>query len=185
MLRIVWDFIKHPIYKEDENTDFNYRIRIFLNLLTLALIISFVLGMVANATEHLFSLDFGKHAIDEIIEEYPLNYLLLGAVVVAPILEELIFRGPFFFFKDSIYFRFVFYALTFVFGFYHITNFEITTTVLLFSPLLVAPQLCVGSFLGYIRIRFGLLWAIALHACYNLILTGPIVLLKILDIPIG
>lgn len=184
MLNVVWNFIKHPVYQEDEDTDFNHRFAIFLKLLGLSIVFSFILGMIAGMLEHLFSLDFGKHAIDEILEEYPLGYLFLGVVFAAPILEELIFRGPLLFFKDSKYFRHSFYVFTLIFGFYHITNFEITTTVLLFSPLLVAPQLSVGSFLGYIRIRFGLLWSIALHACYNLILIGPIVLLKILNIPI-
>jgi hypothetical protein len=54
----------------------------------------------------------------------------------------------------------------------------------LLSPLLVAPQLTVGVFLGFIRVRFGLNWAIALHAFYNLILVGPAILLKALNPPL-
>ena len=184
MLKEVFSFIKQPVYQEDDNFDLNHRFTIFLKLLGLSIVFSFILGMIASLVEQLFSLDFGKHALDEILEEYPLSYLFLGAVFAAPVLEELIFRGPFIFFKDSKHFKYSFYAFTLIFGFYHITNFEFTTTVLLFSPLLVAPQLSVGLFLGYIRIRFGLLWSIALHACYNLILIGPIVLLKFLNIPI-
>jgi len=143
-----------------------------------------VLGLLVGLFQSLFGLDFGEHAIEEAIEKYPLYVLFLGAVFAAPILEELIFRGPLFLFRDSRYFKYFFYASILIFGFYHITNFEITTTTLLFSPLLVSPQLSVGSLLGFIRVRFGLSWAIALHAAYNLILVGPVILLKLMNIPL-
>ena len=66
----------------------------------------------------------------------------------------------------------------------HISNFEMTKQVLLFSPLLVAPQISVGFLLGYIRVRFGLIWSMALHACYNMVLIVPVLIMQLLDIPI-
>jgi len=137
-----------------------------------------------SLVQTVFDLDFGKHAIEEALEKYPLYFLFIAAAVLAPILEEIIFRGPLIFLKDSKYFKFFFYASVLIFGFYHMTNFEITTTTLLLSPLLVSPQLSVGTLLGFIRVRFGLLWAIALHAAYNLLLVGPVLILKVLDIPL-
>ena len=184
MVRKLLDFLKKPVYEEDENTEFKYRISVFVKLLGLSVAFSIALGFVVNLFQNLFDLDFGEHAIEEALEKYPLYVLFLSAVFAAPIIEELIFRGPLFFFKGSRYFKYFFYASILIFGFYHITNFEITTTTLLFSPLLVSPQLSVGTFLGFIRVRFGIVWAIALHAAYNLILAGPVIVLKLLDIPL-
>lgn len=184
MLKVVLNFLKHPIYEENEHTDFKLCISMLFRLLGIALVISILLGVLIGLLESTFSLDFGTHAIEGAFEEYSPWMLLFLAVVVAPVLEELIFRGPMFFFKDKPYFKFVFYALTLIFGFYHITNFEPTTTILLLSPLLVAPQISVGAILGFIRVRFGLIYAIAFHAVYNLLLIGPMIVQKLLDFPL-
>ena len=184
MLNDLFDYLKNPVYQEDANTEYKYRLTIFFKLLGLSVAVSMVLGLVVSFFQNLFHLDFGEHAIEEALEKYPLYILFLGAVFAAPIIEELIFRGPLLFFKGFRYFKYIFYLSICIFGFYHITNFEITTTTLVFSPLLVAPQLSVGIFLGFLRVRFGLVWAIALHAAYNLVLLGPVILLKFLDIPL-
>ena len=184
MFKQVLYFLKNPVYQEDENTYFKYRLLILGQLLVFALTISFVLGMVIGGLESLLELDLGKHAIEEIIDGRSPWFLFGAAVILAPLLEEFFFRGPLFFFEKSRYFKHAFYVLTLIFGFYHITNFEMTTTTLALSPILVAPQLCVGVFLGFIRVRLGLPWAVALHACYNLVLVGPVILTQILEIPI-
>ena len=184
MLQELLNFLKNPVFEEDDNKDTKYRIRILFRLLLIALIISIVLGGIIGILETSFKLDFGKHAIEGAIEEYSPWFLAFAAVVLAPVTEEVIFRGPMVYFKDKAYFKYVFYALTLIFGFYHITNFEISSTILVWSPLLVAPQISVGAILGFVRVRFGLGWAIALHAAYNLFLIGPIILVQILDIPL-
>ncbi|MFS4455554.1 CPBP family intramembrane glutamic endopeptidase [Maribacter sp. 2304DJ31-5] len=184
MLKQVWDFLKNPMYVTDENKGFNYRFRVFIKLLLLSVSINIVLGMLIGSLETVFGLNLGEHALDRFFEKYPTVYFLLGAVITAPVIEELIFRGPMILFKNNHFFGVVFYVLTLVFGFYHITNFELNGRVLLLSPILVAPQLVVGGLLGFIRIRFGLIWSIALHACYNLVLAGPIILMKMLNIPL-
>ena len=184
MLREIFQFIRHPLYEADENINLKYRINIFFRLLFIALAISLVLGLTIGALESVSNLDLGEHAMDLLIDQYSVYFIFFAAVVLAPVLEELFFRGPMIFFKRSPYFNIIFYLLTLLFGFYHITNFEITSTVLLLSPLLVAPQLSVGVLLGFIRVRFGLLWAVLLHACYNLVLIGPLIFLKVLDIPL-
>ena len=74
--------------------------------------------------------------------------------------------------------------LTIAFGYIHIFNFEMNVATILLSPLLVMPQINLGIFAGYIRVCFGLLWSILLHAMYNLFLTGPILVLQFLDIPL-
>lgn len=184
MLRELLVFLKNPTYRTDENRDFKYRAGVFFQLLGLSLAVSFILGWLIGGIQVIFDLDFGKHAVDDFFERYSLLLVLLGAVIVAPVLEELIFRAPLSLFKQKRTFPLIFYAFTLTFGFYHITNFEMRQTTILLAPVLVAPQLVVGTILGYIRIRFGLVWAIALHACYNLILVVPVLLYKTLDIPL-
>lgn len=184
MLKKLWSFIKNPHYQEDENTNIKYRLNILFRLLIIALLISIILGGLLGLVETAFNLDFGKHAIEEALERFSPWFLGFLAVIIAPLFEELIFRGPMVLFKDKPYFKYVFYALTLIFGFYHITNFEISTTILVLSPLLVAPQISIGTILGYIRVRFGLLWAITLHALYNLLLFAPIMVFQALNIPL-
>ena len=63
--------------------------------------------------------------------------------------------------------------MAFIFGYIHIFNYELITNVLLFSPILIGPQIFMGFYLGYIRIKFGLVYSICLHAMYNFILVTP------------
>ena len=175
-------FLKFPDYQVDENRNLKYRLGIFLKLLVLSLALSLILATLIGSVQSFFGLDFGEHAIEALFENYSVLFIFIAAVVFAPLLEEVIFRAPMALFKKSRYFHIAFYTFTLTFGFYHLLNFEVNNTVLLFSPLLVAPQISVGAILGYIRVKFGLLWAIALHAIYNLVLIGPVLLLKLLDL---
>jgi membrane protease YdiL (CAAX protease family) len=184
MLKEVIEFTKNPVYQEDKNSNLKYRLFVFFQLLVWAMVLSFFFGILIGSIESVWNLDLGKHAIDEFMAMYSPFVLFGAAVLLAPVLEELFFRGPLVFFKESRHFKYIYYTSILMFGFYHITNFELTKTTLLIAPLLVAPQLSVGVFLGYIRVRFGLLWAMALHAGYNLIFIGPVVVLQLLNIPL-
>jgi membrane protease YdiL (CAAX protease family) len=184
MFNEVYIFLKNPDYQPDENNNIKYRFHIFLKLLGFSLVISLALGFVIGGLQSFTGIELGKHNTDRIFERYSITFIFFAAVVLAPLLEEFLFRGPMVFFKKSVYFKYIFYLLTLAFGFLHIINFEITPIIVLLSPLLVAPQLTVGVFLGFIRVRFGLNWAIALHAFYNLILVGPAILLKALNPPL-
>lgn len=183
MLKEVWEFLKNPVYEEYPRKDLNFLLPKFVPLLGYALIFSYGFGILNSTLQSVFNLDIGDHASEEFING-PAIYLFGMAVILAPIMEELIFRGPLVFLKESPYFKTIFYIVTLLFGFYHILNFELTTTTLLFTPLLVAPQISVGVFLGFVRVRFSLLWAIAFHSLYNFILMAPLLLFKFLEIPI-
>ncbi|WP_281543145.1 CPBP family intramembrane glutamic endopeptidase [Maribacter aestuarii] len=184
MLNKILAFIISPIYLKDQNKDFKYRSSLVFKLVVYSVVINVVLGLLIGTLESVFGMDLGKHAIDDFFKRYSLIFIFFAAVIIAPVVEELIFRGPMVWFKNKPYFPLIFYILTLVFGFYHITNFEITFTIIVLSPILVAPQIIVGSLLGYVRVKFGLLWAIAFHASYNLILLGPLILVKMLKIPL-
>lgn len=183
MLQNLWNYLKNPIYEEDENIDIRYRFILIFRLVIYAIIISLILLAINGTLESIFNLEVGKHAMEDLMNKSPW-ILLLSVVIAAPLFEELIFRGPMSFFKESSYFKYIFYALTLIFGYVHIFNFEMNTSTILLSPFLVAPQLSMGAFLGYIRVRFGLLWSMLFHATYNLILTGPFFVAQLLDIPL-
>ena len=57
------------------------------------------------------------------------------AVIAAPLLEELLFRAPITLFQNKKYFKIVFYTFALVFGFIHLSNFEITRDNLIISGL--------------------------------------------------
>lgn len=65
-------------------------------------------------------------------------------------------------------FRFFFYLSTFLFGIVHLLNFDpITPYVLLLAPILILPQLFLGSVLGFIRVRYGMTYAVFFHMAIN------------------
>lgn len=176
-------FLRHPEYREDPNPSFGYRLRHTGGLLVWALALGLVLALLLGLVEHLGSWDLGDHAFEELIAQYPLWLVLVLGVLVAPVLEELIFRGPLWFFRDSSYFGTAFYGATIAFALVHLSNFPNLSEIWLLSPLLISPQLSLGAFLGFVRVRFGLTWAMLFHAAYNGILLGPLLLLIYPDIP--
>jgi membrane protease YdiL (CAAX protease family) len=178
------DFLRKPVYETYSETGFRSKMALVIRLLALALFLSLAIGMIITIIEGFFNLELGEHAMNELFEEYDAIFILVVVTVLAPLIEELIFRGPLYLFRNSSYFGLIFYLFALVFGFYHITNFEITPTILCLSPLLVAPQLTIGLILGYLRVKLGLAWAMILHALYNFVLIGPLVLAHALEIRI-
>ncbi|MDG2193270.1 MAG: CPBP family intramembrane metalloprotease [Polaribacter sp.] len=160
-------FIKNPTAEKDPNTNFNYRLSKFGQVFAISLISSFALAILIGilVLSNLVSIE--QHAMKDIMDSYSMPFVFFLAVVLAPILEESIFRAPLTLFKKQPSFKIALYTATLLFGFMHITNYEISLRILLFSPILVAPQIFLGFYLGFVRVRFGLLWAMALHACFN------------------
>lgn len=71
------------------------------------------------------------------------------------------------------YFSIYFYTLIIIFGLLHVTNFLdlIPKNLIAFAPLFAFHQVIVGFFLGYIRLKRGLIWCILLHFSLNLLPT--------------
>jgi uncharacterized protein len=75
------------------------------------------------------------------------------------------------------HFSLVFYSSCILFGFYHITNYSpINYKLILMMPLIVLPQMIGGTFMGFIRIKFGIIYSILFHAVSNVL---PILILII------
>ena len=155
-------FFKNPTLEKDNNTSFIYRIKIFGQLIVVCLLTVFIISPIFTIIQ--------DHALEEMMQKLSKPIVFVFATIVAPVFEEAIFRAPLTAFKKEKQFKIGFYVFAILFGLVHITNFKITPSVLLLAPILVMPQIFVGGFLGFIRVRFGLLWSIALHGSYNGIL---------------
>ena len=175
-------FLRHPEYREDPNTSVGYRLSQTTVLLVWALALGLALALLLGLLESLGPWDLGDHAFDELLLDFPLWVVFFLGAVVAPVIEELVFRGPLWYFRESRYFKVAFYASAVAFALVHLSNFPNLGEVWLLAPVLISPQLFLGLFLGYVRVRFGLLWAMIFHAAYNAILLGPILLLMHLGI---
>ncbi len=68
-----------------------------------------------------------------------------------------------------------FYSFTILFALIHIANYKFSWQIVFFAPLLVLPQFIGGFLMGFMRIRFGLLWGFFLHALHNTIYVLPII----------
>lgn len=95
--------------------------------------------------------------------------ILLFSVAFILILTIIFFN----FSKQYFYshFKFFFYFIAFLFAIIHLNNFiGLTYTKLLFGLLLVTPQLIAGIVLGYIRLKYGFIYAVLYHMTINLVL---------------
>lgn len=61
----------------------------------------------------------------------------------------------------------IFYFFLLIFSFLHLKNYEITTEVLLFSPIIILPRILGAIVYSYIRLSSGILLAICFHAFNN------------------
>jgi len=73
-------------------------------------------------------------------------------------------------------FNLVFYISTILFALIHITNYELSVTVLLLTPILILPQFISGFLIGYLRVKSGFIWGVTLHMVGNAILILPILI---------
>lgn len=175
--REILKFIKNPECGFNEHLSLNQKVVLVFNTLIISLLFSISLVSVFSVLEHFELIDMSKHASADLFEDYPKIVVLLLVSVAAPLLEELIFRAPITLFcKYKKQFKYIFYAFAILFGYVHITNFEITTNVILLSPILILPQVILGLILGFLRVKIGLIYSIFLHALYNGVLTLPFLL---------
>lgn len=170
--------------------------------LGMAFLLAGLIGLIAKSG----LVDMDNHAVADALAEYSVWQLMLIAVIGTPLLEELIFRFSLRFQTNPIagiarlvspridpetdallaadrratwdnYFPYTFYGLAIAFAFIHLLNYgDWTLGMLLVSPLLVAPQFVMGALAGFLRVRFGFVWAFLLHALHNFVLVGMVVL---------
>jgi len=77
------------------------------------------------------------------------------------------------------YFGQIFYFSTFIFGAIHLVNFTNLAELGFLSLILFLPQLVSGLFLGFTRIKYGILWSMFLHFLVNFLSLCPIFIFKL------
>lgn len=201
-LKEVLAFLKNPTDTSASNQAVSHKFKQLLSIV--AIDMAFMIAIiwpVMGVVEQTGLVDMDRHAMERIIREAPVWLVLILAVLLAPLVEELIFR-TFLTFRRNYPLRLIialaglvgirskakvrgflqrkwrkhyqvfFYSMAAFFAFVHIYNFEISTAVWLLLPFLVLPQLILGLLLGYMRVRYGLLWSMYLHGVHNLIFVG-------------
>ena len=92
---------------------------------------------------------------------------ILSAVVLAPLVEETVFRLSLGYYRSSVYFKWIFYFSAITFGQIHIINYQIDTTHYLFIPFITLSQTFTGLLFGFVRVVYGFGYAILLHSLHN------------------
>ncbi|MBU2996159.1 CPBP family intramembrane metalloprotease [Cellulophaga baltica] len=179
MIKQIWEFIKKPQYIAFHKNLKQEKFTAFTKILVLTIFTSFCLGILMSIIITATGAEIGNHGMDQLFEKYNEFIIFLLAVIFAPLLEELLFRAPLVFFKNSHFFKYAYYNSALLFGLIHLTNFESFTENIWLAPILVAPQIAAGFILGFTRVKLGLGWSILLHACHNGILIVPTLLLKL------
>jgi hypothetical protein len=67
------------------------------------------------------------------------------------------------------YGKFILYASITIFSFFHIFNYKVTIYSIILAPIVVMPQIILGIFLSYVRLKFGILYSVILHTVNNLL----------------
>ena len=192
----LWRFIKKPVELSEDKASLQLKIGTCLALFLIQIPPLLVLMSLISGLEQLGLWEEDMHSLQKIFQEMEPVLIFFFAVIVAPLFEEVMFRLILKFRSnflilwsihigvalhlgqkrsllktarkvwDKFYGR-VFYLMTMAFGLMHIMNFEPSLNIYLLAPILVAPQILIGINLGYLRVRFGLIWSILFHAFYN------------------
>lgn len=194
-------FLKNPIDEAGPELSIAQKFKSVISLLIIEIPLMAVLILLISGLETLGLVDPDNHKIMDMIKSYPVVLLLVLTVVFGPLIEELIFRlylrykdnyalrflisivsltgvrneqkaETFFISLWKKRYKFIFYFSAVIFGLIHISNFEFSYTILLLSPILVAPQIILGLIIGYSRVRNGFVSGLLLHSLHNAFFIG-------------
>ena len=194
----LFQFLKTPKDQQDTNQTTSYKSNRLFSILIIDLVLAVVFMSLISFLEHFNFIDFENHKSNELMQLPTIVIILVGAFII-PFVEELIFRSylrlkhnyllqPILYITSftgetnqekikafiennwNKFYRCIFYISALIFALVHLFNFEDINEILLFLPILIAPQFIVGLLAGYLRVKFGLLWGFFLHGLHNLIL---------------
>ena len=197
-------FLKHPSEQPDPIQTRQQKAKRLFSLLIIDMAAMIILMSIMYGVEKLGLIDSEKHALKKLMNQLPISSILLGGVIIIPFIEELIFRlylrFKYNYVAQSILllssvagaqnkskleiflknfwsknFKSIFYLSAILFAYVHIFNFEYSTTILLLSPILIAPQFVIGLFLGYLRMKYNLVLGYFMHAIHNAIFLIPFI----------
>ena len=192
----LWRFIKKPVELSEDKASLQLKIGTCGALFLIQIPPLLVLMALVGGLEQLGLWDEDMHSLQKIFQEMEPVLIFFFAVIMAPLLEEVMFRLILRFRSNFLilwsihigvalhlgqkrsllkiarkvwdkFYGWIFYLMALAFGLMHIMNFEPSLNIYLLAPILVAPQILIGINLGYLRVRFGLIWSILFHAFYN------------------
>ena len=197
--RDLWYFIKKPVELKQVRIPLKVKIGTCLALFIIQIPPLLGLSALLGGLEILGLWEDDMHRLQKIFKEMKPDLIFFFAVIIAPFLEEIMFRLGLKLRSNFLilwplqllillqvsnkinllktirnfwnkFYAWIFYLITIAFGLIHILNFKPSLNIYLLAPVLVAPQILIGINLGYLRIRFGLIWSILFHSFYNGIL---------------
>jgi hypothetical protein len=134
--------------------------------LTTSFLISFLAGLLEFDFEKI--LPQTESIVENLLLTLSLNisFILLPIIVFYLVLKVENIRVIVEKFYNQKY-NYLFYASVFIFGALHLNNFNNWQEILILAPFLFLPQLVAGLSLGYVRVKYGLKWAVLVHAMIN------------------
>lgn len=96
--------------------------------------------------------------------------ILCGCALCALIIAYVFFKRQGCLFYQN-HFKYVFWISCLLFGLSHSLNFTGNLVwIILLSPIICAPQIIAGAFMGYIRMNYGFIYAILFHMLINCVI---------------
>jgi hypothetical protein len=111
---------------------------------------------------------------------YILTIVLLGSILGVVFKRKIDPHGAQKFYTAN--FAKIFYSFAILFAVLHLLNFYEAGKVWFLLPLLIFPQFLIGLVLAYIRMQYGVIWAIFGHFLHNGVIALPLVYLSLLPI---
>ena len=194
-------FLKNPIDQAGEPISTKQKIKLLLSLLAIEIPFILLFSILLQGLESLELVDNKDHSVLKMMQSMPVAVFFFVAVIITPFFEELLFRLYLRYRHNYVFttiiglasltgstnrektsnslrsfwtkrYKYIFYFSALIFGFVHLFNFPFSLTILLLSPILVAPQIILGSIIGYLRVRYGFMMGFFMHALHNAVFVG-------------
>lgn len=107
--------------------------------------------------------------LEEIDYKTGVATIVISAVILAPLIEEGIFRLSLGYYREKSYFKWLYYLSALIFGWIHFFNYQFDNSHYLFIPFITMTQTFGGLMLGYIRIIYGFWYGVLLHSLFNIL----------------
>ena len=194
-------FLKNPIDQAGEPISTKQKIKLLFSLFAIEIPFILLFSILLQGLESLGLVDNTDHSVITMMKSMPVAVFFFIAVIITPFFEELLFRLYLRYHQNYLFtiiaglasfsstrngdktatalhsfwikrYKYIFYFSALIFGFVHIFNFPFSFTILLLSPILVAPQIILGSIIGYLRVRYGFMMGFFMHALHNAVFVG-------------
>jgi len=190
-------FLKKPQEPEHYVAGWKNKILLLANVFLINIILISFFLFIHTILEEYGLLGVEDHRLLDLFRENSTVFVFIVAGLIVPLFEEIIFRYPlklrsnpfFWIFGLNIkvlnpkqryrtlkkiatnwrnYYSYIFYGFLLAFAALHLTNFELSTSIIILAPIIVMPQFLTGFFASYLRLHIGFLWGFLLHSLHNI-----------------